>query len=88
MKKKRAKKKLPRPDLPEGAKLPPARSSNFRILAQVEITPAVEELLKSNEAKLYLGGIKRAESKLHAMIARELAVRHHPGHADHKPADG
>ena len=60
--------------------------TNFRILAQVEITPEVEEILTSAEAKLYLEGIKRAHAKLQAMIARETGLRRHPGHADHKPA--
>lgn len=53
------------------------------ILAQVRDTPEVNKILKSNEAKLYLKGIERANSKLQAMIERELALRHHPGHPDH-----
>ena len=44
-KKKRAKKKSTLP------------IDSFRILAQVKITPEIEEILLSNEAKLYLGGI-------------------------------
>ena len=58
-----------------------AAKPKARILAQVELTPAVEEILKSNEAKLYLGGIERANGKLQALIRRELAVQRHPGHA-------
>jgi hypothetical protein len=54
---------------------------SFRILAQVRDTPEVNEILKSNEAKLYLTGIQRADAKLQAMIARELQLRRHPGHA-------
>jgi len=54
-----------------------------RILAQVELTPAVEEILKSNEAKLYLGGIERSAGKLQAMIDREAVVRRHPSHSSH-----
>ena len=68
-KKKRAKKKSTLP------------IDSFRILAQVKITPEIEEILLSNEAKLYLGGIERANSKLQAMIARELQLRRHPAHA-------
>lgn len=68
-KKKRAKKKSTLP------------IDSFRILAQVKDTPEINEILKSNEAKLYLGGIERANSKLQAMIARELQLRRHPGHA-------
>ena len=52
-----------------------------RILAVIEITPAIEELLKSNEAKLYLTGIDRAFGKLQAMIRRETVLAQHPGHA-------
>lgn len=51
----------------------------IRILAQVELTPAVEEILKSNEAKLYLTGIDRAFGKLQAMIRRESVLAQHPG---------
>jgi hypothetical protein len=54
---------------------------SFRILAQVRDTPEVNEILKSAEAKLYLKGIDRANGKLQAMIARELQLRRHPGHA-------
>lgn len=52
-----------------------------RILAQIHITPEVEEILKSNEAKLYITGIDRALFKLCAMIDREAVVRRHPSHA-------
>ncbi len=54
-----------------------------RVLAVIEITPEVEEILKSNEAKLYLTGIDRAFGKLRAMIARETALTRHPAHPDH-----
>ncbi len=53
----------------------------IRILAQVELTPAVLEILKSTEAKLYLTGIERANGKLQAMIEREAVLARHPGHA-------
>ncbi len=53
----------------------------IRILSQVELTPAVLEILKSTEAKLYLGGIARADGKLQAMIEREAVLARHPGHA-------
>lgn len=52
-----------------------------KILASVDLTPAVKEILKSNEAKLYLTAIDRAAGKLHAMISREDVVRRHPSHA-------
>lgn len=52
-----------------------------RILAQVEETPEVLEILKSAEAKLYLTGIDRAFGKLQAMIRREAVLAQHPGHA-------
>lgn len=54
-----------------------------RVLAVIEITPEVEEILKGNEAKLYLTGIDRAFGKLRAMIDRELALTRHPAHPDH-----
>jgi hypothetical protein len=54
-----------------------------RILAVIDITPEIEEILKSTEAKLYLTGIARAMSKLRAMIARETALTRHPAHPDH-----
>lgn len=54
---------------------------SFRILAQVRDTPEINEILKSNEAKLYLGGIQRAQAKLQTVIDRELRLRRHPGHA-------
>jgi len=60
-----------------------APKPKLRILAQVEQTPEVLEILKSNEAKLYLTGIDRAMAKLRAMIDRELKLRHHPGHPGH-----
>lgn len=47
----------------------------------IELTPEIEEILKSNEAKLYIKGIERASQKLRAMIERELQLRKHPGHA-------
>ncbi len=68
-KKKRTKRREPKPKI--------------KILAQVELTPGVEEILKSNEAKLYIGGIERSAGKLHAMIAREAVVRRHPSHSSH-----
>lgn len=61
----------------------PDRSTQYRILASVEITPEVEEILKSSEAKLYLRGIERANVKLQTMIAREMALLRHPAHPDH-----
>ena len=71
---KKAKKKAAKPKPAEPA---------YRILAQVEITPAIEEILVSDEAKLYLRGIDRASNKLQAMIQRELALLRHPAHPDH-----
>ena len=62
------------------AKKKPAKPK-IRILSQVELTPAVLEILKSSEAKLYLGGIERANGKLQAMIEREAVLARHPGHA-------
>lgn len=62
-------------------KKPSAYPSAYRMLADVEISPAVEEILKSNEAKLYLTAIDRAAAKLRAMIERELVLARHPGHA-------
>lgn len=44
-----------------------------KILAEIEMSPAVEEILKGDEAKLYLNGIHRATAKLSAVISRELA---------------
>ncbi len=58
-----------------------SKKPEIRILSQVELTPAVLEILKSAEAKLYLGGIARADQKLHAMIDREDVLARHPGHA-------
>ena len=58
-----------------------ASKPKIRILAQVELTPAVVQILKSNEAKLYLTGIERANGKLQAMIRREAVLARHPGHA-------
>lgn len=58
-----------------------ASKPKVRILAQVELTPAVVEILKSNEAKLYLTGIDRSLKKLEAMIHREAVLAQHPGHA-------
>ncbi len=58
-----------------------ASKPKIRILAQVELTPAVVEILKSSEAKLYLTGIDRANGKLQAMIRRESVLAQHPGHA-------
>ncbi len=58
-----------------------APKPKVRILAQVELTPQVEEILKSSEAKLYLTGIERANGKLQAMIRREAVLARHPGHA-------
>jgi len=55
----------------------------FRILAQVRDTTEVNEILKSAEAKLYIKGIERANAKLQAMIAREMALLRHPAHPDH-----
>lgn len=46
-----------------------------KILAEIEMSEAVEEILKSDEAKLYLNGIHRATAKLSAVISRELAKR-------------
>jgi hypothetical protein len=69
-KKKPSKKKASKPAKPK-----------IRILAQVELTPAVVEILKSSEAKLYLTGIDRANGKLQAMIRREEVLAQHPGHA-------
>ena len=57
------------------------KKPEIRILSQVELTPAVLEILKSSEAKLYLGGIQRADAKLQAMIDREAVLARHPGHA-------
>lgn len=57
---------------------------SWRILAAIEMKPGVEEILRGNEAKLYLGGIQRARAKLQAVIDRELALRNHPGHPDHE----
>ena len=59
------------------------KKPKLRILAQVEDTDEIQELLKSNEAKLYLTGIDRSMSKLRAFIDRELKLRHHPGHPGH-----
>lgn len=53
----------------------------IRILSQIELTPAVLEILKSSEAKLYLGGIARADQKLQAMIGREAVLARHPGYS-------
>jgi len=53
----------------------------IRILSQIELTPEVLEILKSSEAKLYLGGIARADQKLQAMIGREAVLARHPSHS-------
>lgn len=66
---------------PSKKKSKAAPKPEIRILAQVELTPAVEEILKSSEAKLYLTGIARADGKLQAMIRREDVLAQHPGHA-------
>ena len=58
----------------------------LRVLAQVEDTPEINELLKSNEAKLYLTGIDRSFAKLRAFIDRETALTRHPAHPDHPKA--
>ena len=63
---------------PSKKKSKAAPKPKIRILAQVELTPAVVEILKSNEAKLYLTGIDRAYGKLQVMIDRELRLYHHP----------
>ena len=60
-----------------------AAKKKVKVLASVEITPEVEEILKSSEAKLYLRGIERANVKLQTMIAREMALLRHPAHPDH-----
>jgi len=75
---KKSSKKKPAKKRAKKATLPIISS---RILAEVQDTPEINEILKSNEAKLYLAGIERANSKLQAMIARELQLRRHPGHA-------
>lgn len=62
-----------------------AQEKGFKILAQVELKPGVEELLVANEAKLYLTGIQRARAKLQAFIDRELAKQRHPAHPEHDP---
>lgn len=83
--KKTAKKKAgKRPALSPNRKLyQDAEKRGFRILAMIELKEGVEEILVSNEAKLYLTGIQRGRAKLQAMLDRELALRHHPGHPDH-----
>ncbi len=58
-----------------------AAKPKIRILSQVELTPEVLEILKSSEAKLYLGGIARADQKLQAMIGREAVLARHPSHS-------
>ena len=62
------------------AKKKPAKPK-IRILSQVELTPEVLVILKSSEAKLYLGGIARADQKLQAMIGREAVLARHPSHS-------
>lgn len=37
----------------------------------INVTPEIEELLKSNEAKLYMGDVKKASEKLVALFERE-----------------
>jgi len=83
--KKKAKKKAgKRPEIPPKRLLyQEAEERGIRILAMIDMSDGVEEILLSNEAKLYLGGIQRARAKLQAVIDRELALRHHPGHPDH-----
>ena len=82
--KKKAKKVGKRPPLSPNRKLyQDGEKAGFRILAMIEMSDGVEEILVSNEAKLYLTGIQRGRAKLQAMLDRELALRHHPGHPDH-----
>ncbi len=64
---------------PSKKKSKAAPKPKIQILAQVELTPAVVEILKSSEAKLYLTGIDRAFGKLQAMIRRESVLAQHPG---------
>lgn len=70
--KKRSKKKVSKPK-------PKLRLKVFG--TTIELTPEVERILESNEAKLYITGIQRASTKLENMIRRKTAASRHPSHA-------
>lgn len=56
-------------------KKPTKKKREVRVLAEIEMSPGVEEILESAEAKLYLSGIHRSVVKLSNMISRELGKK-------------